>query len=232
VDITPIPTSQPTESQTTATDVTSGEPDTEGVPSAAANEDGEETRTQALANQVFGTYFARKELDRYTEEDAKKIVDVATATAMTHTITQFKLSSITADQPATKEAIKAYKEAVKKALDPVFAITEYELQTYARATEKNDPKEFEKLKTAANAYARSIELLIAIHAPSDAGDVHLSLINAFAKMSYALSEMSKGFDDIIASYSALKVFAEGEQHVDMAFQRHKTYFVVHNIDDL
>lgn len=191
------------------------------------------TRTESIAEQVFGTYYAHKELDAYSEDARKKIIDAAAQKATDYEFPRYTEKDIViSSAPVTTDSARSYKTTVRDALNPILAIDEYELQTYAKAAEKNDVELFKKVSAAGRTYQDVILTLLTIQAPEDATVAHLALINAFSKMSYALSEMGKGYDDVVASFSALKVFGEAEQEVAVAFQRHKTYFVVHNIDDL
>lgn len=190
------------------------------------------TRTESIAEQVFGTYYAHKELDAYTDEARQKIITAAADRAIAYEFPKYTEKDILISKTVTTDTAREYKNSVRDALSPILALTEYELQTYAQAAEKNDPELFKKVAAAGRTYQDVILTLLTIQTPEDATVAHLALINAFSKMSYTLQEMGKGYDDILASFSALKVFAEAEQDIAMAFQRHKTYFVVHNIDDL
>jgi hypothetical protein len=185
------------------------------------------TKTEILAGDLFGVYLQRKEANQYTEQDNEKIITNALLGLDIEHIPQFTKDTLTVTANTDADAQK-YKDTMSTIVHSLEAISEYELVTYARATEKNDAKEFAKLSSAADVYALSVELMKGVHVPGGAIEAHIALMNSFTKVSLSLLEMSRGYDDVAGSYAALKTFGVAEQEVDYAFTLQRTYLALHN----
>jgi hypothetical protein len=119
---------------------------------------------------------------------------------------------------------------VRDALAPLKQIKEYELQTYARAVDKNDPAEFKKLSDAGAIYASVAQKLMTLTVPKDALEQHADLAESFSYTGAALTAMGKGYDDVIGSYRAVGHFGKAEDRVTLAFDTLKVYFLSKQID--
>lgn len=194
------------------------------------------TKTELLAGDLFGVYFERKEGEVYTQADNEAIIANALAGLDITNIPRFTerdISIRTYTTPTDADtAARVYRDAVTEVVHSLDSIQEYELQTYARATEKNDPAEFKKVLDAADVYATAVESLKKIPVPDTAVGAHLALMNGFTKLSLALLEMSKGYDDIAASYAALKTFGDAEKDVETAYTLQRVYLAIHNAINL
>jgi hypothetical protein len=218
------------------TTTTSTPPTTETTPPTREELQKKYTKTELLAGDLFGVYFERKEGDVYTPADNEAIIANALAGLDITNIPRFTEGDISIRTYTTTTdadtAARVYRDAVTDVVRSLDAIGEYELQTYARATEKNDPTEFKKVLDAADVYATAVESLKKISVPDTAVGAHLALMNGFTKLSLALLEMSKGYDDIAASYAALKTFGEAEKDIELAYTLHRTYLAIHNAINL
>jgi hypothetical protein len=185
------------------------------------------TKTELLAGSLFGTYFERKETDSYSTADNGSLVADALSSISLDKIPSFTVADITTTRDEGSAAV-VYKESVGKSIAPLAAIKEYELSIYAKATEQNDVAEFTKLAAAGEVYASTVESLRGIAVPEDAARAHIALMNGFAKLSLSLHEMAKGYDDVAASYTALKYFGEAEKEIERAYTLQEVYLARYN----
>lgn len=195
------------------------------------------TKTERLAGDLFGVYLERKEAGAYSEADNGAIIANALAALDIDNFPRYTRESLTVTPDATttngkEKAAAIYRDSVAEIVKNLDAIGEYELATYARATEKNSVEEFKKVSDAADVYATAVENLKKMSVPSGAVEAHLALMNSFAKLSLALLEMSKGYDDIAGSYAALKTFGDAEKEVEAAYGLQRVYLAIHNAIEL
>jgi hypothetical protein len=188
------------------------------------------TKTEALAASLFGTYVARKNAGVYTPADNERITAQALSAISTTPFEVVTEADIRISTEASASAANAYKSDMASALEPIFGIPEYELYTYARAVEVNTVEGFARVAADADIYAQVADTLTQIKTPVDILDFHIQLINGFRRMSFALSEMSRGFDDPVASYAALSDFGKAEAEIGAAFQGTKAYFMVTGVE--
>jgi hypothetical protein len=186
------------------------------------------TKTELLAGDLFGVYLDRKEQNVYTDKDNEAIIANALSGLDISNIPRYTRESITLIDAPGDSAAARYRDQVTPIVKSLDAIGEYELETYARATQKNTVEEFKKVSDAADVYATAVESLKKVRVPTGAAEAHLALMNSFAKLSIALLEMSKGYNDIAGSYAALKTFGEAEKDVELAYTLHRTYLAIHN----
>lgn len=186
------------------------------------------TKTEALAGDLFGEYLDKKSTDTLNEKNTDAIISNALNHLTPEDIPQYTQSSVAILNTDTDEDARAYSEKIKAVIATLDAIPEYELETYARATEKNSAAEFEQVAKDAHIYAQAVTTLKTVSVPKGAVDAHLSLMNAFATLAVSLKEMSRGYDDIAASYAALKTFSDAEKNLDVAYALHKSYLTLHN----
>ncbi|MFZ2593865.1 MAG: hypothetical protein WAX38_03785 [Minisyncoccia bacterium] len=191
------------------------------------------TKTEMLAGDLIGTFINRTELGVYQPKDNDKIIGNALDRTKKLVYTKYTLDSIKkSTRDTSTERVTRYRDDTKKAIEAMSTIPEYELQTYARAVDKNDPAEFGKLGEYAKLYAGVAEKLLTVEVPDDVLAQHITLANALSYLSASLNGMSKGFDDVAGSYAAVGHFGKAEQEVELAFQSFQTYFLIKKVENL
>ena len=192
------------------------------------------TTTQITADRLIGAYIIQQQQNggEVSEKEKDAIVKSTVQTLSQLQYTQYTEKDLSTSPNLQASAIEEYRNAVRVKLKPLEAIPEYELQIYARAVDKNDPAEFEKLKKAADIYSKIAKELLTVPVPEDAVENHLKFINGFMYTSASLASMSKGYDDVIASYRALGHFGKAERQLKMAQEALRVYFTVKDIDPL
>lgn len=193
------------------------------------------TTTELAADRLVGSYIIEQQSNGGTEVSQKQKDAIIKSTIQN--LSQLKYKQYTeADlriiPDSSRSAVLTYRSQMQGKLARLKEIPEYELQIYARAVDENDPKEFAKLKAAADVYTAVASEILAIPVPNDVSEQHISFINGFMYTSAALEGMSKGYDDVIASYRALGHFGKAERQLKMAQESLRVYFTVKDIDSL
>lgn len=192
------------------------------------------TTTELAADRLVGAYILQQQSNggdiAPKEKDA--IIKSTIQTLSQLKYTQYAPKDILTNADTSKAAALRYRTSVQGKLTPLESIEEYELQTYARAVDANDPVGFKKLKDASATYASVAKELLKLPVPEDAADHHLAFVNSFMYMSAALDGMSNGYDDVIGSYRALGHFGKAERQFKMSQEALRVYFTLKDIDSL
>ncbi len=192
------------------------------------------TTTEITADRLVGAYVLQEQANsgEVTQKEKEAIIKSTIKTLSELKYTQHTAAEIASQTNSTKQHILTYRAQVQKALEPLKEIPEYELQTYARAVDKNEPKDFDALNKASKIYVVVAKKLLDVETPTDAVENHVNFINGLMYTSAALEGMSKGYDDIIGSYRALGHFGKAERQLKMAQEALRVYFAVNDIDTI
>ena len=183
------------------------------------------SKTDRLARQIFGTYIQAKQQDTFDDTAFDFVIAQATNAQFAETVSaaQYVRADVST-VPATPESIRAYAQAFGEALGAIVAIREYELTTYGRAIEADDPAEFEKLMAASAVYRSIVETLMELSVPDNAVETHLAFTNAFVRFAAVLETMTSTPDDPILAFTATRNFIESEDAIRAAYAKIDTYF--------
>ncbi len=185
------------------------------------------TRTDILAREIFGAYIQSKQLGTYDPEAFDFVIAQATNEQFGADLTpEFTLNDLRTTTDTSTGRVNAYKRAFQNAIIPITAIPEYELTTYGRAIETNNPNEFEKLGDAAEIYESIADALLAVTVPEDAARAHLSIVNSFSTFAKVLRTMERVPEDPILSFVATRDFLEGEDAIKAAYGQIDIYFTL------
>lgn len=192
------------------------------------------TTTELTADRLVGAYILQEQANKgeVTKKEQEAIIKSTIQKLNelkypTHTVEEIPRQTAT-----NKTTIRAYRQQVQAALAPLKEVPEYELHIYARAVDKNDPKDFETLAHISKIYSEIAKKLLDIETPQDIAQNHVDFINGLSYTSVALEGMSKGYDDVIGSYRALGHFGKAERQLKMAQEALRVYFTVNDIEIL
>jgi hypothetical protein len=192
------------------------------------------TKTDQTADKLIGRYFVAQQQQKgvVTKSDSDQIVSRAITPLKELPYTHYTAIGQVTTADTSPAAAEKYKNSMRGLLATLGTIKEYELQTYARAVDKNDPNEFKKLIAASGTYSELAKKMSLLVVPKDVAEQHANLTDAFSYTATALGAMGKGYDDVVNSYSALGHFGKAEEHVKLAFEELKIYFLGKQIDSL
>lgn len=185
--------------------------------------------TEMLTRNVLGPYFSESSQGTYNEDVANTIIARAAEDATTLVYTPLTTTAVITSVATSTERVLQYKNELYEALQPVFALEEYELTIYARATEQNSATDFEKLTQYARVYRSTADALRAISAPGDAATIHVAILNSMYHFAVMLDALAAGFDDPARSISGIANFNAVESEFTRSFANLRTYFVLKDV---
>ncbi len=105
-------------------------------------------------------------------------------------------------------ALREYGNALADVFLTKSTKNEPELVILDRATQKNDPEEFKKLKPIEQAYAGMVKSVLAVETPSSLSRQQVDLINALSLIQSDIAAMQKVFSDPLPSLVHIKRYQE------------------------
>lgn len=184
------------------------------------------TRTDILARELIGAYIQAKQFGGYDPALFEEIVAVSAENQLAITVTTHSGESLRIVEPSA-EIADIYVRDVRRSLEPLTEIPEYELETYGRAVTTQNSKDYEALARNASIYTQAVSALVAISVPRDAVETHLLLVNGLSAFAHALILLSESTEDPAEAFSAIKLLLESEEQVRAAFAGVSVYQVVH-----
>ncbi len=122
-----------------------------------------------------------------------------------------------------------YKLGIRRALEPLTELKEYELDTVVKYINEHKPGDLDTLKKDRALYRSAISRLLKLKTNKELSTPQLKLINAYEKIDSAFLLTIKSKNDIILGYPALKRLLEAEKEVYKAFDELKLYFKLKEI---
>ena len=107
-------------------------------------------------------------------------------------------------------SIAAYQASLTEALKGTDDVTEYELETFARAIEAQDLGGLVKLRAAGAAYRAVTEALVALSVPADIAGEHLSTVNSLAALADSVDRLGAWRGDPLDALAAVDAFRAAE----------------------
>ncbi len=187
------------------------------------------SKTDLLTSNLLSPYLAQIKQGTYSPTSKESIVANATEQMFTLDFTPLQPQDILTTSNISTERASAYKQALYTAVQPLFALSEYELTIYARAIRDNSEADFDSLQSIATIYKKAGDDVLTIVAPRDVSAVHLAIINSLYKFSIVLGELAKGYDDPAASLAGSGQFNTAEEEVGQAFSQLQTYFILKDV---
>ncbi|PIR85084.1 hypothetical protein COU15_02835 [Candidatus Kaiserbacteria bacterium CG10_big_fil_rev_8_21_14_0_10_45_20] len=171
--------------------------------------------SEALARELFVTYSELKGEESINASVANaKLSEIAS-----HQIDKFPSATTYTQSSLTIESgysIRAYEEAINKAFRSANTVTEYELNTFARAMSENSSSELKKLKSVALTYTSIKNILLNTAVPEEVVEEHLDLVNSMSKIALAVEQMSAWGGDSVDALILVGKFSDAESSLQEA----------------
>lgn len=175
----------------------------------AITEDKSLNVSEAISRAIFSSYLSTK-----TNADASANEAEALAILLAEKLPDSKnytLSDLNISSANTKEAYKLYGNALATALQSADTVLESELAIFARAVEKKDKQELEKLDVVISNLEKMIEGILTVPVPKASASIHLSLANSLEAVKYDISGMKLIFEDPTLAFLALNSYQRDSQ---------------------
>ncbi len=175
--------------------------------------------TERAARNLIYTYIIAKQSGKDTKE-LQKLIENEVEQVLNVQIRKYKKDDLTIIKSFSKQK---YKKDMRKALDPLTQITEYELESIAKYIKDNDPEALKNINNDIKLYTQTIINLLQVPIEEKLAIPHLALINAYSKLLASLQLISESKNDIMLVYPGLKLFLEADAEIYSAFDALKLY---------
>lgn len=198
---------------------------TAGATGFTASEDGTTPLGTAVLDGVVEKYLSLQEQGMYTPEVGAKTAEkmaedlVAPLAYRIYTAAEIPTSSDT-----SYARMLAYRADLQVSLAPLLKNTEPEYEIFAYYVSTKDPKNLEKLRTAAQNYRAAANATARVVPPKDALAHHLGVLNALEKFAVALEALAANAADPFASVVVLRSYNQAETNVLSSFASLAKYY--------
>ncbi len=178
-----------------------------------------------IAGQILDTYSQITANGNYTQQDLRTAAEkIAVYMKAAVSYDAFENSDFKTDADVSSTGVRAYRDNLLKALEPISSIPGAEYEIYGRYVETSDPKYLVQLKDAANTYRTAAANAAAIRVPSDAINYHREVLNSLRAFASVLDGLADHADDPFASVALLRTYNEKEQGIHDSYDRMRSYY--------
>lgn len=188
--------------------------------------------TERLAREAIATAFALKQkgtLDGASLENiSASLLNSFTAEAARNET--YRLDQLSLNGDNSIEALKTYGNALAK------LVLRYETQTIGnelaivtQAMDSGDKEPLQKLLPLVSVYENLSRDLAAMKVPSDAAELHLSLINNFSMIAKSIANMVKIVDDPLTGIIGIGQYRNGTDTLIQLGKETRIFFLVHRV---
>lgn len=148
------------------------------------------TSTEALARELFVGYASARQDGSVNKDEIEDAITtiVERHTAESSSAKHYTLADIQIENDVN---LDAYASSVTKALRDAGQVREYELSVFARAIEKENNEELQKLAETAKIYTAIKNKLLALEVPGDVAPEHLAFVNSMEGLAHEIQRMSE-----------------------------------------
>ena len=178
-----------------------------------SDKDAKNKLSSEIADELLLIYTSSKKIKEFNKEKALK--DLANQVLNSVPANKYSKMDLNIKEGVT---LIQYNEGLKKALEPLSELDEYELKLIAKAYNDFDNKNFERIKNYHDKYQEVVENLKKVPIAPDFAQMHLSLLNAYERMRLALLLIYLSKNDTILAYPGLSAYLKAEKDL-MNIQR-------------
>lgn len=169
--------------------------------------------TEALARELFASYTDIRSDGSVSESEVDSAVSdiIARRITLGSDAKQYSAQSLIIEDDVP---ISAYEGSLKRAVrDATTKVSEYELNTFARAFVDNDTAALKKLEDVASMYDAAREKILTLEVPPELVQEHLAMLNGVSAVTAAVEGLSKWGGDPIDALVLVDTFDQAEQRM-------------------
>jgi hypothetical protein len=177
--------------------------------------------TDLLAQKIAKTSFALGQAGTITNDGANELSDKILEDIKNIKKYQvYDLSIIKSSGSATQKNVDAYGSAVAKVMNVTKLGNDISVNITAKALQDGTPDELKRLDPIIDMYTKAVSDMIKIPAPKGFEQIHLDLINGYARMRDDTKAMKEAFSNPVLTVAAL---SNTEERFDMLLQSINRY---------
>lgn len=206
-------------------------PSAQKTPSAAGEEAGPKTRTEAFAREFFGRYWELRQSGRVLDEaDKANLIESVLNRNLVVPFKKYTESDVKTFTPEGPTEIEAYGNALGAAiLKNSPKKMENELVIFARALSKGGERELRKLDPIISAYQKGLSAILKIKVPDEALSEHLRFVNTLSQIHSSLKGLRGMNDDYVAGLSSFALYPDHVKELEKSVGELQDYFSLEGV---
>ena len=190
-----------------------------------SNEDQKNKLSSEIADELLLIYTSSKKIKDFNKEKALK--DLAEEVLNSTPNNKYNKADLNIKEGVD---LMQYNEEIKKALEPLYELNEYELELIAKTYNDFDDKNFKKIKNYHDRYQEAVDNLKEVPVAPEFAQMHLSLLNAYERIRLALLLIYFSKNDTILAYPGLSAYLKAENDL-MNVQRFVNNYIKSHVKE-